>query len=64
MTDLVDLLISGIVYGSIITVGAIGLTLMSDILDFFNFAYGDFTLGAFSTLAFLAVIPTRALCRS
>lgn len=58
MTDLVDLLISGIVYGSIITVGAIGLTLMSDILDFFNFAYGDFfTLGAFSTLAFLAVIP-------
>ncbi len=58
MTDLVDLLISGLVYGSIITVGAIGLTLMSDILDFFNFAYGDFfTLGAFSTLAFLSVMP-------
>lgn len=53
-----DLLISGIIYGSIITLGAIGLTLMSDILNFFNFAYGDFfTLGAFSTLAFLAVIP-------
>ncbi len=58
MADLADLLISGIVYGSIITVGAIGLTLMSDILNFFNFAYGDFfTLGAFSTLAFLSVIP-------
>ncbi len=58
MAQLSDLLISGLVYGSIITVGAIGLTLMSDILDFFNFAYGDFfTLGAFSTLAFLAVIP-------
>ncbi|HHU76522.1 MAG TPA: branched-chain amino acid ABC transporter permease [Firmicutes bacterium] len=58
MTDLVDLLISGLVYGSIITVGAIGLTLMSDILDFFNFAYGDFfTLGAFTTLAFLSVVP-------
>lgn len=53
-----DLLISGIIYGSIITLGAIGLTLMSDILNFFNFAYGDFfTLGAFSTLAFLSVLP-------
>lgn len=61
MTDLVDLLISGLVYGSIITVGAIGLTLMSDILDFFNFAYGDFfTLGAFTTLAFLSVIPCQS----
>ena len=58
MAELSDLLISGIVYGSIITVGAIGLTLMSDILDFFNFAYGDFfTLGAFSTLAFLTIFP-------
>jgi len=54
----IDLLISGMIYGSIITLGAIGLTLMSDILNFFNFAYGDFfTLGAFSTLAFLAVLP-------
>jgi branched-chain amino acid transport system permease protein len=53
-----DLLISGIVYGSIITLGAIGLTLMSDILNFFNFAYGDFfTLGAFSTLAMLSILP-------
>jgi len=53
-----DLLLSGIIYGSIITLGAIGLTLMSDILNFFNFAYGDFfTLGAFCTLAFLGIIP-------
>jgi branched-chain amino acid transport system permease protein len=53
-----DLLISGIVYGCIITLGAIGLTLMSDILNFFNFAYGDFfTLGAFSTLAMLSILP-------
>jgi len=53
-----DLLISGIIYGSIITLGAIGLTLMSDIFNFFNFAYGDFlTLGAFSTLAFLNILP-------
>jgi len=54
----IDLLISGIIYGSIITLGAIGLTLMSDILNFFNFAYGDFfTLGAFSTLAFVSFLP-------
>ncbi|HED24428.1 MAG TPA: branched-chain amino acid ABC transporter permease [Firmicutes bacterium] len=53
-----NLLISGIIYGSIITIGAIGLTLMTDILGFFNFAYGDFfTLGAFGTLAFLAIFP-------
>lgn len=55
---LADLLLSGIIYGCIITLGAIGLTLMSDILNFFNFAYGDFfTLGAFSTLAFLGILP-------
>ena len=53
-----DLLISGIIYGSIITLGAIGLTLMSDILNFFNFAFGDFfTLGAFSALAVLGFLP-------
>ena len=53
-----DLLISGIIYGSIITLGAIGLTLMSDILNFFNFAYGDFfTLAAFCTMAFLNILP-------
>jgi branched-subunit amino acid ABC-type transport system permease component len=38
-----DLLVSGIIYGSIITLAAIGLTLMSDILKFFNFAYPKFT---------------------
>lgn len=53
-----DLLLSGIIYGSIITLGAIGLTLMSDILNFFNFAYGDFfTLGAYCTMAFVVILP-------
>jgi len=51
-----DLLVSGIIYGSIIALGAIGLTLISSILNFFNFAYGDlFTLGAFVTLLFLGL---------
>ncbi|MFW6138572.1 MAG: branched-chain amino acid ABC transporter permease [Spirochaetota bacterium] len=53
-----DLLLSGIIYGSIITLGAIGLTLMADIFNFFNFAYGDFfTLGAFCSLAFIGILP-------
>jgi len=53
-----DLLVSGIVYGCIITLGAIGLTLMSGILNFFNFAYGEFfSLGAFGTLFFLGILP-------
>ena len=53
-----DLLVSGIIYGSIITLAAIGLTLMSDILKFFNFAYGDFfSLGAYGTLLMLGLLP-------
>jgi branched-chain amino acid transport system permease protein len=53
-----DLLVSGIIYGSIITLGAIGLTLMADILGFFNFSYGEFfSLGAYCTLFFLGLLP-------
>ena len=56
-----DLLVSGIIYGSIITLAAIGLTLMSDILKFFNFAYGDFfSLGAYGTLLMLGLLPKWA----
>ena len=55
---MLDLLVSGIIYGSIITLGAIGLTLMADILGFFNFAYGEyFSLGAYCTLLFLSLLP-------
>jgi branched-chain amino acid transport system permease protein len=54
---MVDLLASGIIYGSIIALGAIGLTLISSILNFFNFAYGDlFSLGAFITFFFLGLL--------
>jgi branched-subunit amino acid ABC-type transport system permease component len=56
-----DLLVSGIIYGSIVTLAAIGLTLMSDILKFFNFAYGDFfSLGAYGTLLMLGLLPDWA----
>ncbi len=54
---MLDLLFSGITYGSIIALGAIGLTLISSILNFFNFAYGDlFSLGAFITFLFLGLL--------
>lgn len=58
---MLDLLISGIVYGGIITLGAIGLTLMSDILGFFNFAYGEyFALGAYGTLMLTGVFNSSS----
>ena len=53
-----DFLVSGIVVGSIITLGAIGVTLVASILNLFNFAHGSlFTLGAYFTLSFLNLLP-------
>lgn len=52
MTDLFQLLFYGIVSGSIIVLGAIGLSLIYGILNFAHFAHGDLmALGAY--LAFL-----------
>jgi len=53
-----DLFVNGIILGSIITLGAIGVTLIADILNFFNFAHGDmFSFGAYMTLFFLGIFP-------
>lgn len=53
-----DLLVNGIILGSIITLGAIGVTLIADILNFFNFAHGDmFSFGAYLALSFLGLFP-------
>lgn len=53
-----DLLVNGIILGSIITLGAIGVTLIADILNFFNFAHGDmFSFGAYLALAFIGILP-------
>jgi branched-chain amino acid transport system permease protein/neutral amino acid transport system permease protein len=47
----------GIVLGSILTLGAVGLTLIYGIVRFANFAHGDLmTLGAYVTMLFTATI--------
>jgi neutral amino acid transport system permease protein len=52
MSELLQLLANGLVTGSIISIGAIGLTLIYGILRIVNFAHGEYlTFGAF--MAFL-----------
>ena len=53
---MLQLLANGIVFGSIIALGAIGLTLVYGILKFANFAHGDtMSLGAYLALLFLGL---------
>jgi branched-subunit amino acid ABC-type transport system permease component len=53
MEEFVQLLVNGLVTGSIIAIGAIGLTLVYGILRIVNFAHGDYlTFGAY--MAFIA----------
>lgn len=50
-TQIAQLIVNGIAVGSIIALGAVGLTLTYGILRLSNFAHGDFlTLGAYLTL--------------
>ncbi len=52
-----NLVVSGIILGSIITLGAVGLTLLYGIVNFGNFAHGDMmTLGAYIALLMTATI--------
>ena len=52
-----QLIANGIVYGCIIALAAIGLSLSYRIMNFANFAHGDFlTLGAYLTLFFSATL--------
>ena len=51
-----QLIVYGLISGSIITLGAIGLSLTYGILNFANFAHGDvMALGAFLALVFLGL---------
>ncbi|MCS6937212.1 MAG: branched-chain amino acid ABC transporter permease [Candidatus Bipolaricaulota bacterium] len=53
---MLELTVYGIVYGSVIALGAIGLTLIYGILRFGNFAHGDLmAVGAYVALFFVAV---------
>ncbi|MDD4094602.1 MAG: hypothetical protein PHF94_08305, partial [Methanothrix sp.] len=52
-----QLIANGVVYGCIIALAAIGLSLSYRIMNFANFAHGDFlTLGAYLTLFFAATL--------
>lgn len=71
MIDFLQLTVYGIVLGSIISLGAIGLSLVYGILRFPHFAHGDLiTLGAYLALVFvialnwpvLAVLPIAVAC--
>ncbi len=54
---MLELTVYGIVYGSIIALGAIGLTLIYGILRFANFAHGDLmSLGAYMALFLIQVL--------
>lgn len=55
MIEILQVLVFGIVLGSIITLGAVGLSLLFGILRFANFAHGDMmTVGAYLALIFVA----------
>lgn len=53
---MLQLIANGIIFGSIIALGAIGLTMVYGILKFANFAHGDtMSLGAYLALLFLSL---------
>ncbi len=56
MTDFLQLVIYGVVLGSILTLGAIGVSMIFGILRFAHFAHGDLmTSGAYFGLSFIIV---------
>ncbi len=59
---MLQLVINGIVVGSIIALAAIGLSMTYGILNFANFAHGEFlTLGAYLAFLFSVVLGTNFL---
>lgn len=60
--DILQLLVYGIVLGSILALGAIGVSLIFGILRFAHFAHGDMmTLGAYAALIFVSMgVPVLA----
>jgi branched-chain amino acid transport system permease protein/neutral amino acid transport system permease protein len=55
-TDLLQLVVYGMVLGSILTLGAIGVSLLFGILRFSNFAHGDImTFGAYTAFVVISV---------
>lgn len=57
MLDLLQLVIYGLVLGSILSLGAIGVSLTFGILRFANFAHGDFmAMGAYFAFTFMVLL--------
>ena len=57
MSQILEYLANGLVYSSIIVLGAIGLSLVYSIADFANFAHGDtMTVGAYGALVGFGVV--------
>lgn len=56
VTDLLQLVVYGVVLGSILTLGAIGVSLLFGILGFSNFAHGDImSFGAYAAYAMVSI---------
>ena len=54
---MLQLFVNGLVLGSILALTAIGLSMTYSILNFANFAHGDFlALGAYLTFVFSAIL--------
>lgn len=61
MVHILQLVWNGMVLGSILALGALGLTLIFGILNFINLAYGDYMAsGAFVTLTLAGTMPLVA----
>jgi branched-subunit amino acid ABC-type transport system permease component len=61
MANILQLVWFGAVLGSILALGALGLTLIFGILNFINLAYGEYmAIGAFITLTLVGTLPLPA----
>jgi len=59
---MLQLVVNGLVLGSILALAAIGLSMMYSILNFANFAHGDFlALGAYLTFVFSAILGVHLI---
>ncbi|PWG62064.1 amino acid ABC transporter permease [Spiribacter halobius] len=62
MSETLQLLINGLLLGSILALGAVGATMIFGILRFAHFAHGDFmTVGAYSALLFVSALGLPVL---
>ncbi|MEA2074305.1 MAG: branched-chain amino acid ABC transporter permease [Euryarchaeota archaeon] len=59
---MLQLVVNGLVLGSILALAAIGLSMMYSILNFANFAHGDFlALGAYLTFVFSVILGVHLI---